>query len=50
MVRGITIKASKVDDAEVYTWMWDADMLSDFPQLKKLGRDAVRRICEARVM
>jgi hypothetical protein len=44
---GITVKASKADDAEVdHTWLWDVDMLANFPQLEKLSREYMKRICE----
>jgi hypothetical protein len=44
---GVAVKASKADDAEVDTWQWDVDMLVDFPQLDKLSREDVKKVCEA---
>jgi hypothetical protein len=43
----VAVKASKADDAEVDTWLWDVDMLADFPQLESLSRDDMKKVCEA---
>jgi hypothetical protein len=41
------VKASKADNAAVDTWLWDVDMLSDFPNFKKLDQDYAKKVCEA---
>jgi hypothetical protein len=37
----ILVKASKADDTKIDTWMWDQQMVQDFPQLAALPQEQV---------
>jgi hypothetical protein len=44
---GIAVQASKADDAEIDTWLWDSAMVRDFSQLESLTRQEVGEVNEA---